>query len=235
MKIIAIAPMFNEGERTIEVVRKFPKGLVDEVLIVNDASTDGAEKKVADAGAKVLNLPTRSGCGIAIRHGIDYGLKNGYDVFVILAANGKDNPEEISKLIESIRSGNSDFVQGSRYLPGGAWSHMPFHRQWGTRLYSFLFSVLVRKRITDATNGFRAFRRQFLEDKRLDIWQDWLDGYAVETYLFVQAIRFGYRVKEVPVTKNYPNVQKGYTKVRPWVDWWNHFKPAPLLAFGIKK
>lgn len=235
MKIVAIAPMFNEGERAVETIRKFPKGIVDEIVIINDASTDGTDKKIAETGATVVDLPQRSGCGVAIREGIEYAKKKGYDVFVILAANGKDNPEEIPRLLHPIREQNADFVQGSRYLPGGAWSHMPFHRIFGTRIYSFLFSLLVGRKITDGTNGFRAFRRSLVEDKRVNIWQEWLDGYAVETYLFVQAIRFGYRVAEVAVTKSYPNTKKGYTKVRPWVDWWNHFKPAPLLVFGIKK
>jgi dolichol-phosphate mannosyltransferase len=235
MKIVAIAPMYNEGERTLEVVKRFPKNLVDEIVVVDDASTDGTARKVAETGATVLSLSKRSGCGIAIRHGLDYGLKKDCNVFIILAGNGKDDPNQIPRLLAPLQEGRADFVQGSRYLPGGEWSRMPFHRIWGTRVYSFLFSLLVGKRITDATNGFRAFRRSLLEDPRINLWQEWLDGYSVETYLFVQAIRLGYHVTETPVTKNYPNGKKGYTKVRPWVDWWNHFKPVPLLTLGLKK
>ena len=235
MKILAIGPMYNEGERAVEVVRKFPRGSVDEILVVDDASTDGAAAKVAQAGATVLSLKERSGCGGAIRAGIDYGLKKGYDVFIIFAVNGKDNPQDVSKLLRPIQEEGMDFVQGSRYLRGGEWANMPLHRLWGTRAYSALFSIFLGKKITDGTNGFRAFRSRLLEDSRVNIHQEWLDGYSVETYLFAQAIRLGYHVAEAPVAKIYPPSKNGYSKMKPWSGWWNHFKPVPLLTLGIKK
>lgn len=235
MKTIAIGPLYNEGDRAAEVVGKFPAGSVDEILIVDDASTDGTGEKVARTGATVLRLNERAGCGGAIRAGIDYGFKKGYDVFVVFAVNGKDNPAEVSRLLRPLFEEGADFVQGSRYLPGGGWQNMPAHRLWGTRAYSFLFSAFLGKTISDGTNGFRAFRRRLLEDPRVRIHQEWLDGYSVETYLFAQAIRFGYQVREVPVTKVYPPSKNGYTKMKPWSGWWNHFKPVPLLTLGLRK
>lgn len=235
MKIIAIGPMFNEGEQAVSVVKRFPTGVVDEIVIVDDASTDGTAQKVVEAGATVLSLGKRSGPGTAIRAGIDYGLKKGYDTFVIFATNGKDNPEEIPRLLAPIREDRADFIQGSRYLEGGSWKHMPLHRIWGIPVFTFLFSLAVGRKITDATNGFRAFRKTLLEDPRMNLWQEWLEGYPLETYFFLQAIRLGYRVMEVPITKTYPCSKKGYTKQKPWIDWWNYFKPIPYVTLGLKK
>lgn len=235
MKVIAIGPLYNEGRKAIDTVRKFPKNIVDEVVVVNDASTDGAAQEVAKTGITVLSMPSRTGPGPAIRRGVEYGLKKGADVFVIFATNGKDDPVQIPRLLEPVREGRADFVQGSRFLPGGGWEHTPFYRVSGIKIFSLLFSIMIGRKITDGTNGFRAIRRSLFEDKRINLYQDWLEGYPLETYLFVQAIRFGYKVVEVPVNKIYPVSRKNYSKMRPWVDWWNYFKPVPLVTLGIKK
>lgn len=235
MKVIAIGPMYNEGSRVVKVIQSFPKGIVHEIVIVDDASTDGAAGRIAEAGVTVLTHPRRSGPGTAIRTGIDYGLKKDFDAFVIFATNGKDNPQEIPRLLGPLEENRADFVQGSRYLKGGEWRHMPFHRIWGIPAFTFLFSLAVGKRITDGTNGFRAFRRNLLLDSRINLWQKWLEGYPLETYLFFRVIQVGYRVVEVPVTKVYPHSKVGYTKQKAWRDWWNYFKPVPLLALKLRK
>ena len=235
MNAVAVGPMYNEAEKTLSVIQRFPAGAVKEVVVVNDCSTDGSSEKVARTGVTLLQMPRRSGPGPAIRKGLEYGLKKGYDTFVVFAANGKDNPQEIPRLLAPIQEGRADFVQGSRYLEGGRWEHMPFHRIWGIRAFSILFSLFTMRKITDGTNGFRAFRSSLLKDPRINLYQEWLEGYPLETYLFVQAIRLGYRVIEVPVTKTYPSNKKNYTKMKPLVDWWNYFKPVPYVSLGIKK
>lgn len=235
MKVLAIGPMYNEGDQAAEVIQRFPQGQVDEIVAVNDASTDGAENKVVAVGATVISLKTRSGPGTAIRAGLEYGLRQGYDAFVVFATNGKDNPEEIPRLLAPLREGKADFVQGSRYLEGGSWKNMPLHRVWGIRVFSWLLSLAAGRWITDGTSGFRAFRRSLLEDLRINLRQEWLEGYPLETYLFFQAIRLGYRVVEVPVTKTYPESKRHYSKMRPLIDWWNYFKPVPYLTFRLKK
>ena len=233
-RVITILPVLNEEDKIMHIVSKAPRDLVDEMLVVDDASTDDTANEARKGGATVLVNGKRAGCGASIRIGIDYALAQGYDIIAVMAGNGKDDARDLPALLNGLESGY-DFVQGSRYLKGGVWENMPLHRVIGTKAYSFLFSLLNRLWITDATNGFRAYRSSLFDDKRINIWQDWLTNYEVESYLFSQSIRMGYRVGEVPVSKIYPpSLALGYTKMKPFVDWWRHFRPSLLLALHLK-
>ncbi|MBI2094230.1 MAG: glycosyltransferase family 2 protein [Candidatus Omnitrophica bacterium] len=235
-RVVAILPVLDEAERIRHLVSQIPRPVVDEVLVVDDCSSDDTDKQAELAGAKVIRNKSRLGCGGSIRIGIQEALRQEADVIVIMAGNGKDDPRYIPDLIEAIKTQSYDLVQGSRYLKGGLRQNMPFHRKLGTRAYSFLFSLLSGYWMTDATNGFRAFRTSLLEDKRINLWQEWLVNYEVESYLLAQAIRLGYRVGEIPVSKIYPtSATESYTKMKPFSDWWSHFRPALLLALGLKQ
>jgi dolichol-phosphate mannosyltransferase len=89
--------------------------------------------------------------------------------------------------------------------------------------------------MTDTTNGYRALRLSLLDDPRLDLDQPWLDAYDLEPYLLLRAIRLGYVVREVPVSKVYPPRGQPYTKMRPVTDWWSILRPIALLGLGLKK
>jgi dolichol-phosphate mannosyltransferase len=233
-RIITILPVLNEEDKIMHIVAKAPRDLVDEMLVVDDASTDDTANEARKGGATVLTNAKRTGCGASIRIGIDYALEHGYDIIAVMAGNGKDDARDLPALLAGLENG-FDFIQGSRYLKGGVWENMPLHRVIGTKAYSFLFSLLNRLWITDATNGFRAYRASLFDDKRINIWQEWLKNYEVESYLFSKSIRLGYRVGEVPVSKIYPpSLALGYTKMKPFVDWWRHFRPSLLLAMHLK-
>jgi dolichol-phosphate mannosyltransferase len=112
---------------------------------------------------------------------------------------------------------------------------MPAYRKIATRLHPMLFSLVARRKVTDSTNGFRAIKSQILTDPRIDLNQDWLAKYELEPYLYLQAIRLGYRVLEVPVTKIYPAKALGQTKMKPMVDWWRLLSPIFYVGLGIKR
>ncbi len=236
-RILAVPVAFNEEKKIGSVLSRFKwvRG-IDEILLMDDASTDGTKKIAEDMGVKVLTQPKRSGVGAAIRRAIRYAEENHFDVIVILAGNDKDRPPEIHRLTEPIEKNGYDFVQGSRYLPGGNFGNMPFYRQISTRfVHPVLFSLLCRKKITDSTNGFRAIRVSCFKDARINIDQPWLDQYELEPYIFFKFIRLGYKVREAPVTKIYPPKELGYTKMRPLIGWWSILRPIFLLGLGIKK
>jgi dolichol-phosphate mannosyltransferase len=226
----------NEATKIGRVLDRFPAGLVDRIVVVDDASTDDTPKVAADKGAVVLTHVARSGAGAAIRTALKYGLAENFDVVVILAGNDKDRPPEIERLLAAIDDEGCDFVQGSRYLRGGDFGNMPFYRQIATRIvHPWLFSLIVMRHFTDTTNGFRAIRLSALRASGIDLDQSWLDRYELEPYLFYKMIRLGYKVKEVPVTKIYPPHELGYTKMKPITGWWSILRPLILLGLHIKR
>jgi dolichol-phosphate mannosyltransferase len=212
-------------------------GLADALLVVDDGSSDDTADRAEAAGAMVMRSGRNRGVGAAIRSGIDHALANGFDVVVIISGGGKTPPEQIPSLVEPIIKGEAELAQGSRYMAGGQYLRMPLRRRLGTRAYTFLFSALCGHRVTDASSGFRAIKLSMFDDKRINLWQEWLDRYELEPYLLFQALRLGHKVVEVPVTIEYPPATDGiaYTKMRALLDWWKIFRPAVFLALRIKR
>lgn len=236
LSIIVIAPAYNEERKIGDVVRRTPRPLVDEMLVIDDGSTDRTPQVAQELGARVLSTGGRTGLGATLRAGYAEAVKGGFDVAVVMAGNNKDSPEEIPLLLDPIADNRADFVQGSRYLKAGAsFGEMPFYRKLATRLHPLLFSLVARRKVTESTNGFRAVHRRVLEDPRLDLNQRWLDQYELEPYMYIKAIRLGYRTAEVPVTKIYPSIQLGQTKMKPFTGWWSILRPLVFMGLGIKR
>ena len=236
--IAAIAPAYNE----LGKIEKVAAGLaaldfLDMPIVVDDGSTDGCGEAAEKAGAIVVRHEARRGLGAAIRSGIDYARSHGADIIVILAGNGKDDPAQIPRLLDPICDDDADYVQGSRYLPGGEYGTMPRHRRMATWLHPRLVRLVTGFKGTDSTNGFRAYKASIFEDLEIDIWKDWLDGTELEFYLHVEVIRKKGRIAEVAVSKIYPQKvgYKQYTKVKPFVDWWRILKPLVYHALHIRR
>ena len=232
---VAMAPVLNEEGKIGDVVRRMPRHVVDEVLVIDDGSTDTSPAIARDNGATVLELGRTVGVGAALRVGYRYAVDHGYDVAVVVAGNNKDAPEEIPSLLDPIADGRADFVQGSRWLKRQAdYGPMPLYRKVATRVHPLMFSLAARRRITDSTNGFRAIRTTLFADPKINLDQAWLDQYELEPYLFLMAIRAGFRVVEVPATKVYPPKQLGQTKMKPITGWWSMLRPLLYGGLGLE-
>jgi dolichol-phosphate mannosyltransferase len=234
-RVLAMFPFFNEANKIVQMAERLHDGIVDKFIGVNDGSTDAGPDILRRRGIEVIDQP-HVGAGACIKRAVKYAQDNGYDILVVMAGNNKDDPEEIPKLLVPIIEEGADYVQGSRFLPGGTSPNLPLFRLVAIKLLSFLFRIYSRRPCTDLTNGFRAYRIGLFHDPRINIFQDWLDQYEYEYYVHWKVYALRYNTKEVPVTKAYP-ADKGisYTKIRPITGWWQMLRPFVLLTLRIKK
>jgi glycosyltransferase involved in cell wall biosynthesis len=189
VSVSVIIPALNEERALPAVLAELPPG-VDQVVVVDNGSTDRTAQVALRAGARVVKELQR-GYGAACLRGL--AAIDPCDVVVFLDGDHSDHPEELPRLIEPLARGQADFVLGSRLLGKREAGAMPPQSVWGNRLACFLMSVLFGVRYTDL-GPFRAIRRDALE--RLGM-HDRNFGWTVE--MQIKAARHRLRIKEVAV------------------------------------
>ena len=233
--VAVVIPALNEAGKIGRVLDKFPRDPRFEAIVVDDGSADGTGDEARAHGAGVvIRHDVRGGVGAAIRDGWLCGIERKRPYLALLSGDDQHEPAELVTAFEALQAAGADYVQGSRWRPGGKVIGASGGRGLGTRIYSLAFSVLSGRRVSDATNGFRIFRASILVDPRLDIAQHWLDSYDLEPYVLYKAIRGGYKVIEHPCTVIYHGGES-YSKMRGIRDWWRLFRPALLLRTGVKR
>ena len=242
-RVGVVIPVYGEGGSICcWVLSRFRKGSVDTICLVVDVPLKREMDKIRDGARQcgitvhIIKNQHRTGVGSSLRQGLTYLAETEHDIAVIMAGNGKDDPAEIENILAPVVRNECDYVQGSRFLPGGRSSRLPLVRVVFSRFYPFIWTLLTGKRCTEVTNGFRCYKLQVLQDARININQHWLDGYAMEYYLHYKVLTLGYRVQERPVSKTYPYGNRGgYSKIQPLKDWWQITSPLLLLFLRVRR
>ena len=201
-RVLVVIPTYNEAENLQPVVARLRASVPEaDALVVDDGSPDGTgdvadRLAAADPSVHVLHRTRKAGLGAAYIAGFRWALADGYDVVVEMDSDGSHAPEELPRLLTALRE--ADLVIGSRWVPGGQIRNWPLYRQIISIGGSTYARVLLRFPVRDSTSGYRAFRRQVLEELKLDEVAS--QGYCFQIDLAWKTWRSGFRVREVPIT-----------------------------------
>ncbi len=201
-------PVINEGDRIRkQLIRMKKYASIIDILLLDGGSSDGSteQKFLIDQGVRALLIKKSPGKqGTQLRMGFAYAICEGYEGIVTIDGNGKDGVEGIPKFIQALEN-QYDLVDGSRFIQGGEAINTPFFRVIGIRVVlSPLMSFFSGFWHTDVTNGFRAYSKKYLLDKRVRPFREVFKSYELLFYLTVRAKQLGLRIKEIGVSRRYP-------------------------------
>lgn len=192
MKIIAFIPAYNE-ENTIKDVIIGALNYVDEVIVVDDGSTDQTAQRANEAGAFVHSNPRNLGVGATFKNGINVAMDRGADALVTLDGDNQFYVEDIPRLIEPILKGEADLVTGTRFSKEGMGQEMGKTKAFGNRFFSKLISRLTGQEFSDTQCGFRAYSREAL--MRLNLY----GKFTYTQEVFLNLVKKNLAVTEVPI------------------------------------
>lgn len=232
MKTLCIIPVYNEElnlKDTLASVRMHNFG-VDKFLFVNSGSTDKSSQILNESEFEILNIKKNRGIGYVIIKGIDYCIENNFDVLTIIHGGNKMDTKDFLPILNPILNDNFDCVWGSRFINNTS-INMPGFRKLSGRWLSSLVSKFYKIKVTDATNGFRAYKIKLIIEILPNYNRRWLYGYAFESFLFGKMLnKKNIKKLEVPVTIKY-NKGKVNTKIKPILNYPAIFFPYFLAKF----
>lgn len=195
-KTLIIVPAYNEEGSIATVVENIRKHVSSaDILVVDDGSKDRTARKARESGAMVISLPYNMGIGGAVQSGFLFAKEKGYHFAVQVDGDGQHPASEIPALLAALDNG-VDMSIGSRFVEHTKY-RTPFFRSVGIKIFSFLVSSLVGKRVHDTTSGFRAINRKAI----VLLTETYPHDYP-EVEALITLHRNGMQFVEIPVVMN---------------------------------
>ena len=185
---IVIIPCYNE-EATIGKIIFKARNFVNEVLVIDDGSSDNTKKIARDMGATVITHKTNKGKSAGIKTGFKYALNNNYDYVITMDGDAQHDPNEIPILLNNLKNNGHDITLGIRY---GNSTEMPLWRKFGKRVLDYATSFGNGGFVTDSQCGFRAFNKKAIENilPRLKG-----NSFSVESEQLIRAYEIGLKIE----------------------------------------
>ena len=212
----AVVPAYNEEKNVAGIIKKAKK-YADNVVVVDDGSSDKTREVCEKADVIVLRHMINLGKGAALKTGCDYAIKKGAKFIVALDADAQHNPEDIPRFAEKLD--RYDIVFSYRKLSG----RMPLVLRFGNRFISNAVSILYGVKLNDTQCGFRAFSREAYKKIR---WN--ASDYSMESEMISRAGKQKLKYVQIPIETIYSDKYKGTTvldgiKIVLNMVWWKLF------------
>jgi glycosyltransferase involved in cell wall biosynthesis len=202
MKVIAVMPAYNAARTLEPTVLDIPGGTIDEIILVDDASTDNTVEIAQKLGLTVIRHETNRGYGANQKTCYRLALDRGADIVIMIHPDYQYDSRLTPYLIGFLKEGFLDVMLGSRIrtrkeaLSGG----MPLYKYLANRTLTFIENILLGMNLSEWHTGFRAYTRKVLETIP---WHDNSDDFVFDSQVLVQCVSFGFRIGEIPIPVRY--------------------------------
>lgn len=197
-KVVVIMPAYNAEKTVVEAYRRLPKKGVDEIILVDDGSSDRTFEIAKKLPIRVFRNPINLGYGGNLKMCLTKALEAGADIIIEYHPDNQYDPKDLSLFLEKAHQGFS-FALGSRFIyPKEALTNrMPFEKFLANRAMSWIDEVVLGVEMSEFHSGFRMYTRELLE--RVPFHQD-SDDYLFSFEIIVQAIYYRFRIADVPIS-----------------------------------
>jgi len=201
-RIIAVLPAYNAERTLTQTVADIDRAIVDEVILVDDASRDRTVEVAKLLGLTVIVHPQNRGYGGNQKSCYAAAVAAGADIVVMVHPDHQYDPHYIDALTRPIAEGRADAVFGSRMItPGGAQrGGMPYWKYLGNIVLTKIANFVLGLRLSEYHSGFRAYSREVLTTLALEKNSD---DFIFDTEIIVQLKRANFRITEIPITTRY--------------------------------
>jgi len=207
---------WNEGDRIKNQLKRMkPNSLLADIIIADGDSDDASTEHgfLKDQDVRTLLVTNELGLCTAVRMGLAYALAQGYEGVVIVDGNGKDGIDALPEFLAALDEGY-DLAQGSRFMKGGFHKNTPIDRYLGVRyIFSPILSLASGRFFSDPTPAFKALSRKFLLDERVLPFRKEFVRFDLLLYLLYRCANLGFRIKDIPIVRVYPDDGSVPTKI----------------------
>lgn len=200
-RIVVVLPAYNAAETLRRTLDDIPRGIADDMLLVDDASQDETVRLAQSLGLRTFVHERNRGYGANQKSCYREALALGADIVVMLHPDYQYSPRLLPAMAGMVASGEYDIVLGSRILGGGALrGGMPRYKYLANRVLTLVQNLLVRQKLSEYHTGYRAYSREVLEQLP---WTENSDDFVFDNQLLCQAIFGGFRIGEISIPTRY--------------------------------
>jgi glycosyltransferase involved in cell wall biosynthesis len=200
-RIIVTMPAYNAAKTLLRTFEDIPKGLVSEIIMVDDCSKDDTVSVGSTLDIKVISHPHNVGYGGNQKTCYLEALRDGADIVIMLHPDYQYDPTKIPEMVAPILEGRADIVLGSRFLGGGALKGgMPYYKFVANRFLTSCQNAILGTSLSEFHTGYRAYSRKFLET--VPFLRNSI-AFVFDAEILCQAIFFGFRIAEIGVETRY--------------------------------
>ncbi len=209
-KILVVVPTYNNPLTLAQVVEEV-KGYSDEVLIVNDGSTEGITPQIIESlGVNSISYSPHRGKGYAIRQALRYAAREGYNYILTIDSDGQHYPSDIERFVDAVEESPGSLIIGSRNLRA---DNMPSKNTFANKFSNFWYHVETGQKLEDTQSGYRLY-----PIKNLALKHYFSNRYEFEVEVIVRAAWRGINVINIPIRVYYPPVEERVSHFQPLKD-----------------